>query len=96
MSGISATFLSDHQLQPGPDVVDRADLDIHQWAGGQHDLPNDISVMSVSILLARLGQATQIMPLGAIADVRDGMRAARSTWRVTKISTRSRWPPNRE
>src|SRR4029450_4321739 len=36
------------------------------------------SVISVSILLDRLGQATQIMPFGAIAEVRRGRRAARS------------------
>jgi hypothetical protein len=35
-------LLADHQLQPRPDVVNRADLDIDQCASGQHDLPDDI------------------------------------------------------
>ena len=40
------------------------------------------SVMSVSILLARFGQATQIMPLGAIAEVKAGLATLKAALRA--------------
>ena len=70
-------------------MVDRANFDVDKSAARQHDLMTS-SVISVSILLARLGQATQIMPSGAIAVIKAGIRGAKSAGEVTKITTRSR------
>src|SRR5580704_16753577 len=39
--GPSPELPADHELQPGPDLVDGADLDVHE-ACGEGDIPDDI------------------------------------------------------